>query len=75
MWPEKVLRQFRTALANSKESDFHGPYNKVLNYYFHPDTGFTVVPQYLKATVERSCCRFHRLLRNPLENKPVLIVN
>ncbi|KAF8479497.1 hypothetical protein DFH94DRAFT_682240 [Russula ochroleuca] len=39
MWPEKVLRQFRTALANSKESDFH-------------DTGFTVVPQYLKATLK-----------------------
>ena len=30
---------------NPSEADFHGPYNKLLNTLFPPDTSFTVVPQ------------------------------
>ncbi|KAH9044198.1 hypothetical protein EDB84DRAFT_1436095 [Lactarius hengduanensis] len=73
MWPEKVLRQFQAVPANPKESDFYGPYNKLLNYYFPPDTDFTVVPQYLKAA-SRDAADFIVSFEIRLENKPVLIV-
>ncbi|KAM6489200.1 hypothetical protein JOM56_015370 [Amanita muscaria] len=73
MGPEKVLRQFRTVPANCKASDFHGAYNKLLNYYFPPNTDFTVVPQYLKAT-SRDSADFIVCFEIRLENKPVLIV-
>ncbi|KAH9037109.1 hypothetical protein EDB85DRAFT_657059 [Lactarius pseudohatsudake] len=73
MWPEKVLRQFQAVPVNPKESDFYGPYNKLLNYYFPPDTDFTVVPQYLKAA-SRDAADFIVSFEIRLENKPVLIV-
>ncbi|KAH8997721.1 hypothetical protein EDB86DRAFT_2803532, partial [Lactarius hatsudake] len=65
--------------ANCKESDFHGPYNKLLNYYFPPDTDFTVVPlvvpQYLKAASGYGyVANFIVSFEIRLENKPVLIV-
>jgi hypothetical protein len=47
MWPEKVLRQFQAS------SDLHGPYNKLLNHCFPPDTDFAVVPpQHLRDPAE-----------------------
>ncbi|EJD05292.1 uncharacterized protein FOMMEDRAFT_80813 [Fomitiporia mediterranea MF3/22] len=33
-WPEKVIRQFQTVPQNPNESDFYGPYNKLLYYLF-----------------------------------------
>ncbi|KAI9566198.1 hypothetical protein HD554DRAFT_2194495 [Boletus coccyginus] len=47
-WPAEVVRQFQTSSPNADEGDFLGPYNKVLNILFPPDTDFTIVPQYLK---------------------------
>jgi hypothetical protein len=73
MWPQTVLRQFQTIPANCKESDFHGPYNKLLNYYFPPDSDFTVVPLYLQAA-SRDSADFIVCFEIRLENKPVLIV-
>jgi hypothetical protein len=73
MWPEKVLRQFQAVPASCRESDFYGPYNKLLNYYFAPDTDFTVVPQYLKAA-SRDSADFIFCFEIRLENKPVFIV-
>lgn len=73
MWPEKVLRQFQAVPANCRESDFYGPYNKLLNHYFPPNTDFTVVPQYLKAA-SRDSADFIACFEIRLENKPVLIV-
>ncbi|KAI0253811.1 hypothetical protein BJV78DRAFT_1189440 [Lactifluus subvellereus] len=51
-WPEKVLRQFQQVPVNPAEVEFHGPYNKLLNVLFPPDTDFTVVPQYLPGSRE-----------------------
>jgi len=48
VWPPKILSQFQLVPANPHEADFHGPYNKLLNYLFPIDSPFTVVPQYLK---------------------------
>ncbi|KAI9442676.1 hypothetical protein H4582DRAFT_1303276 [Lactarius indigo] len=73
MWPEKVLRQFQAVPVNCKESDFHGPYNKLLNYCFPPDTDFTVVPHYLRAT-SRDAAGFVVSFEIHLDNKPILIV-
>ncbi|KAH9164908.1 hypothetical protein EDB89DRAFT_2116187 [Lactarius sanguifluus] len=69
--------------ANCKESDFHGPYNKLLNYNLPPDTDFIVVPlvvpQYLKAAsgygyLYGYVADFIVSFEIRLENKPVLIV-
>lgn len=73
MWPEKVLRQFQAVPANCNESDFHGPYNKLLYHCFPPNTDFTVVPQYLKSA-SRDSADFIVCFEIHLENKPVLIV-
>jgi hypothetical protein len=56
-----------------KESDFHGPYNKLLHTFFPPDSDFTVVPQYLKAS-SRDVADFIVCFEIHLKNLPVLIV-
>ncbi|KAI9566199.1 hypothetical protein HD554DRAFT_2221544 [Boletus coccyginus] len=48
-WPAEVVRQFQTVSPNADESDFLGPYNKLLNTLFPPDSDFTVAPQFLKS--------------------------
>ncbi len=72
-WPEKVIRQFQTIPPNPIESDFHGPYNKLLYTLFPSDTDFTVVPQYLQPASSKSSdyiVAFEILL----ENRPVFIL-
>lgn len=48
MWHEKVVRDFKGVIPHPHKSDFIGPYNKLFNTLFPPDSDFTVVPQYLK---------------------------
>ncbi|KDQ21955.1 hypothetical protein BOTBODRAFT_141966 [Botryobasidium botryosum FD-172 SS1] len=43
MWPEKVLRQFATIPQSSSESDYQGPYNKLLYTLFFADSDFVAV--------------------------------
>jgi len=51
LWSEEVIYQFQTVPPNvdAKEHDFHGPYNKLLNFLFPLETKFTIVPQYHKS--------------------------
>ena len=43
MWPDKVIRQFNSVpVVNPSESDFHGPYNKLLCTLFPADSDFAV---------------------------------
>ncbi|PBL03018.1 hypothetical protein ARMGADRAFT_1110771 [Armillaria gallica] len=42
-WPDPILRQFQSVRPNPAENDFHGPYNKLLNYLFPIDSPYTVV--------------------------------
>jgi len=48
VWPDKVIRQFQTVPAKPLQSDFHGPYNKLLHTLFPADSDYTVIPQYLE---------------------------
>ena len=72
-WPEKVLRQFRTILANPAEREFHGPYNKLLYTIFPADSDFTVVPQYLEHNSLKKY-DFIFTFEVSIDNKPVLII-
>jgi hypothetical protein len=73
MWPDKIVRQFQAVPPNPKESDFHGPYNKLLYTFFPPDSDFTVVPQYLRAS-SRDAADFIVCFEIYLKNRPVLII-
>jgi hypothetical protein len=72
MWPEKVLLQFQLVPPNPSESDFHGPYNKLLYDIFPSTSDFTVVPQYLPDS--RGSADFIVLYEVQWENKPVLVL-
>ncbi|KAJ3507673.1 hypothetical protein NLJ89_g6174 [Agrocybe chaxingu] len=73
MWPTKVLRQFELVPPNPEESDLYGAYNKLLNFYFPPDSDFSVFPRYLKAGWKEPAdyVFFFEIL---LENKPVFVL-
>ncbi|KAF9514296.1 hypothetical protein BS47DRAFT_1453681, partial [Hydnum rufescens UP504] len=71
--PEKVIHQFQTIPPRSTESDFHGPYNKLLNTLFPPDTDFTVMSQYLQPAFN-TWADYTVSFEVFLENKPVLIL-
>ena len=73
MWPEKILRQFATIPPNPSESDFHGPYNKLLYTLFPPDTDFVVVPQRVPDDSYTSADPID-LFEVYLLNKPVLLL-
>jgi hypothetical protein len=51
-WTNKIIRSFQTVPINSSETDFHGPYNKLLHALFPLDTDYTVVPDYVPGLVE-----------------------
>lgn len=46
MWPDKITHHFNAIPPNPSESDYQGPYNKLLYTLFPPDSNFVVVPQY-----------------------------
>ena len=71
-WPPRVLRQFAKVPNAPSESDFHGPYNKLLNTLFPVDTEFTVVPQYLPGSRESE--DFVVMFEVLLEDKPVFVL-
>jgi hypothetical protein len=73
MWPNKVIRQFQIVPANPLESDFNGPYNKLLNTLFPPDSDYTVIPQYLKPNSVQSW-DWIMTFEVFLVNKPILIL-
>jgi hypothetical protein len=54
MWPDQIHDRFTRIPPNPQEADFHGPYNKLLNYVFPPDSNYTVVPQYKKIASRES---------------------
>jgi hypothetical protein len=53
-WPEQVLRCFQQILVNPTEDELWGPYNKLLNVLFPPDSEYTVIPQFLSTPRESS---------------------
>ena len=73
-WPDKVLRQFQAVPTNPSESDFHGPYNKLLYTLFPSDTDFTVVPQYLQHASSKAS-DYIVTFEVFLSNRPVFILN
>ncbi|KIJ47964.1 hypothetical protein M422DRAFT_28505, partial [Sphaerobolus stellatus SS14] len=72
MWPDKIIRQFNTVPHNPSESDYHGPYNKLLYTLFPLDSDFVVVPQYLPDS--RNAAEFIVMFEILLLNRPVLIL-
>jgi hypothetical protein len=48
MWPTRIHDRFTRVPPNPQEADFHGPYNKLLNHVFPPDSDYTVIPRYKK---------------------------
>ncbi|KAH6889079.1 hypothetical protein BKA70DRAFT_886288 [Coprinopsis sp. MPI-PUGE-AT-0042] len=44
-WPIRIARQFQIVPENGSESDLCGPYNKLLNHLFPPESEFTVIPR------------------------------
>ncbi|KAF8506277.1 hypothetical protein BU17DRAFT_71341 [Hysterangium stoloniferum] len=70
-WLPEVLRQFEQILPTPSETDFHAPYNKLLNLLFPPDE-FTVVPQYRPGSWES--VDFFVLNQVFFEDKPVFIL-
>ena len=72
-WPEKVLRQFQAIPANPAERELQGPYNKLLNTIFPPDSDFTVVPQYLEHNSPKKS-DFVVTFEVSIDNKPVFIL-
>lgn len=75
MWPESILRQFATvppANSTENESEFHPPYNKLLNTLFPVDSDFVVAPLYLQDP--RNPGYFIFLYEIHLVDKPVLIL-
>jgi len=72
MWPDKITRQFNAIPPNPSESDYQGPYNKLLNTLFPPDSDFVVVPQYLLDS--RNSADFVVMFEILLVNKPVLFL-
>lgn len=53
-WPEQVLRCFQQVPINPTEDELWGPYNKLLNILFPPNSEYTVIPQYLSTPWESS---------------------
>ena len=55
--PSTVLNAFRVVPLKTSEREFHGPWNKLLNYFFPPESPFTVIPRetfVVKASKEES---------------------
>jgi len=73
MWPANVLIQFQIVPPNPVEADFHGPYNKLLNTLFPPQSEFTVVPQYLPHS-DRGAADYIVLYEIQLRNMPVFVL-
>ena len=73
MWPARVLHQFELVPQNPQESDFYGAYNKLLNFYFPPDSAFAVFPQYRKSRSKESINHVVPF-EIFLENKPVFVL-
>ncbi|KAI9566177.1 hypothetical protein HD554DRAFT_2174636 [Boletus coccyginus] len=53
-WPADVVRQLKNISPHADENALLGPYNKLLNTLFPPDTDFAIVPQYLKPDLVNS---------------------
>ncbi|KAF7972898.1 hypothetical protein HWV62_16616 [Athelia sp. TMB] len=74
LWPEIIMRSFSISSA-TPEKPFYGPWNRLLNTMFPPDTSFEIVPQYLPPFMNsRDAADFVLLLLVYVESSPVLIV-
>ncbi|KAI0029619.1 hypothetical protein K488DRAFT_56019 [Vararia minispora EC-137] len=51
-WPSKITRAFATVEVEAHESQYYGPYNKLLCTLFPPDSDFTVSPNYIPGYVD-----------------------
>ncbi|KAF7974503.1 hypothetical protein HWV62_12070 [Athelia sp. TMB] len=68
------MRSFSISSA-TPEKPFYGPWNRLLNTMFPPDTSFEIVPQYLPPFMNsRDAADFVLLLLVYVESSPVLIV-
>jgi hypothetical protein len=79
IWPEIIIRSFFVAGAASATfgkggKPFYGPWNRLLNTLFPPNTAFEVVPQYFPATTGRDAVDCVVLLLIYLDSSPVFIV-
>ena len=82
--PTRVIGSFRLIPQQASDRDFHGPWNKLLNYLFAPDSPYTVIPRehyYTAATQEQSgVVREHQpelwfmKFEVQFENLPILIL-
>ncbi|KAJ2927338.1 hypothetical protein H1R20_g9754, partial [Candolleomyces eurysporus] len=84
MLPIRVIGSFTLIPQQAADRDFHGPWNKLLNYLFSPDSPYTVIPREhysIAATQEQSgMVREHQpelwfmKFEVQFENLPILIV-
>jgi len=69
-WPTKIVRQFEMVPPNPSETDFYGPYNKLLYSLFPADTEFTVVPMHIP-NYTREGADYIVMFEVHLEDRPV----
>jgi hypothetical protein len=70
MWSSKLDNKFQTIPANSVVWKYQGPYNKLLNTLFPPESKFAIVPQYPNPRSRDRIVNFEVLVAG----KPVLIL-
>ncbi|KAJ7572290.1 hypothetical protein C8J56DRAFT_990648, partial [Mycena floridula] len=75
MWPQPILRQFAnippSVLQSDGPADYNGPYNKLLNMLFPPESDFVVVPHSIPDT--QNSVYLNLVFEVFLLNKPVLV--
>ena len=75
-WSEIIMRSFFIAGASTATSEkpFYGPWNRVLNTVFHPDTIFEIVLQFHPVTA-RETVDFVVLLVVCVNSTPVFVID
>jgi hypothetical protein len=69
MWPSVLIRKFETIPANSV-AESQGPYNKLLNILFPPDSKYIIIPRFPKPRSSDRIVNFEVFFLD----KPVLIL-
>lgn len=75
-WPEIIMRSFSIASSanTTLEKPFYGPWNRLLNTIFPPNTIFEVVPKFFPPTTGQDAVDYVVLFLICIESSPVFIV-
>jgi hypothetical protein len=74
VWPESIIKEFKTSLEGSTDKALHGAYNKLLHHLFPADSQFTVVPNWLQPLNSQPESTGSMALEVHFSGKPVFIL-